>query len=316
MTITTIDARYFGHEGFTATYLMREGGEAAFVETATNRSVPAMLAALDAEGMSPKQVRYVVITHVHLDHAGGAAALMRACPNATLLAHPRAATHAIDPTKLVASAKQVYGKEQFAALYGSVDPIDADRVRTMADDEVLTFGERTLRFLHTRGHANHHFCVLDSKSNAIFTGDAFGLVYPQLQRRGLFALPSTSPTDFDGAAAKASVDRIVATGATQAMLTHYGSVSDLQGVADRLHPQLDAYTTIVDEAFASDHEGDALDEFCKTGVERIFVDLLDTVGLGSDAQANTILRTDRSLNAQGIAFAVRKKRHKAGRSSA
>ena len=211
--IRTIDCDYMRREGFAAAYLMREGERAAFVETNTNHALPKLLSALEAEGLDPEAVEYVIITHVHLDHAGGASALMQACPNATLLAHPRAAPHVIDPAKLVKSAKAVYGEREFSEMYGDIRPVPEARVRSMADGETLAFGERTLTFLHTRGHANHHFCVLDTGSNGIFTGDSFGLVYPGLQQGGLFAIPSTSPTDFDAAAAKQSLDRILDTGA-------------------------------------------------------------------------------------------------------
>ncbi len=316
MTVTTIDAHYFGQPGFAATYLMREGDRAAFIETATARSVPRMLETLAAAGLRPHDVEYVIITHVHLDHAGGAAALLQACPNATLLAHPRAAPHAIDPAKLVASAEQVYGVAKFAELYGTIDPIDAGRVRTMADDEELVFGRRTLRFLHTRGHANHHFCVWDSATRGVFTGDSFGLVYPALQHNGLLAVPSTSPTDFDGAAAKHSLRRLLGLQAERAYLTHFGEITDLVGAAAQLEHQLDAYEATVNEAFAGDANGDELDAFCTQRVDAIFADALAKVGLTDDPAATALLRTDRTLNAQGIAFAVRKLRHKAAKANA
>lgn len=309
MSVTTIDCDYLG-EGFAAAYLMREGDRAAFVETNTTHAVPKLLAALEAEGLQPEAVDWVIITHVHLDHAGGASALMEACPNATLLAHPRAARHAIDPSKLVASAQQVYGEETFASLYGEIRPIDEARVRTLDDGETLRWGARTLTFLHTRGHANHHFCVLDSKTNAIFTGDAFGLVYPRLQHHGLFAIPSTSPTDFDAPAAKASLDRIVATGADRAYLTHFGGHEQLEGIAGQLHRQLDVYGGIVAQALADEIDEDALDAFCEARVRALFDQLLETHGLADDGGAREILKTDMELNAQGVAFAVKKARHK------
>ena len=312
MTVTTIDAEYLGHQGFAATYLLQQGDRAAFVETANAAAVPHMLRALADAGLKPEQVDYVIITHVHLDHAGGAAALMQACPNATLLAHPNAAKHAIDPSKLVASAKGVYGEERFAEMYGTIDPIPAERVRVMADDEVLDWNGRSLRFLHTRGHANHHFCIHDPASGGVFTGDAFGLVYPVLQSEGLFALPSTSPTDFDAAAAKASLDRIVATGSDTAYLTHFGGVQDLKAVADLLHAQLDRYGAIVEEAFASSRTDEENDAFCRQQVDALFDDLLATHGL-DNPQTRTILATDIDLNGQGVAFAVKKRRFKAQR---
>ncbi len=309
--IRTIDTGYLDREGFAAAYLMREGDRAAFVETNANRAVPRLLAALEAEGLAPDAVQYVIITHVHLDHAGGASALMEACPNATLLAHPRAAPHMIDPQKLVKSAQAVYGEKEFREMYGEIRPIPAERVRVMNDNETLSFGQRTLTFLHTRGHANHHFCILDSGSNGIFTGDSFGLVYPELQRNGLFALPSTSPTDFDAAEAKRSLDRIVATGAQRAFLTHFGEQRELEAIAAQLHSQLDVYGALADEAFASDLQGEAIEELCHSRVGALFDKLLAEHRLADDQSVRALLATDIDLNAQGVAFSVHKRRHKA-----
>ena len=122
-----------------------------------------------------------------------------------------------------------------------------------------------------------------------------------------FALPSTSPTDFDAAAAKASLDRIVGTGASTAYLTHFGAVTDLEAVAAQLHAQLDRYGAIVDEAFASDRDDAEVDAFCRAQVDALFDDLLGEHGLDSE-QTRTILATDIDLNGQGVAFAVKKRR--------
>lgn len=313
MSVTTIDCEYMDHPGVAAAYLITEGDRAAFVETNTNRAVPRMLAALEAAGMTPEQVEFVIITHVHLDHAGGASALMDACPNATLLAHPRAAKHVIDPAKLVKSAQAVYGEAAFRAMYGEIRPVPSERVRSMDDEESVRLGSRTLTFLHTRGHADHHACVLDSGSNGIFTGDSFGLVYPALQGNGLFAIPSTSPTDFDAAAAKASLDRIVETGAERAFLTHFGEHRDLKAIAAQLHPQLDEYGAIAEEAYGAGLEGEALNRFCKKRVDALFDRLLQERAPGESAR--TALAMDADLNAQGVAFAVQKRRYREARAA-
>jgi glyoxylase-like metal-dependent hydrolase (beta-lactamase superfamily II) len=304
----TLDSGYMGSEAFAATYLLREGGRALFVETATARSVPGMLAALAEEGLSPAEVEYVIITHVHLDHAGGASALMKACPEATLLAHPRAARHAIDPSKLVASASAVYGAERFAALYGEIEPIPEARVRVMSDGETLRFGSRELTFLHTRGHANHHFVIHDSGSRGVFTGDAFGLVYPALQTGGLLALPSTSPTDFDPAEAKASVARIVETKAERVYLTHFGASTEVQAIATQLLEQLDLHEALLEEAAATGLEGAALVDFCRPRVARLFATARARVGLAESDLADRILAMDADLNAQGVAFSAERRR--------
>lgn len=313
MSVVTIDCEYLDHPGFAAAYLVLEGERAAFVETNTNRAVPRLLGALRAHGRDGGDVELVVITHVHLDHAGGASALMEACPNATLLAHPKAARHVIDPSKLIASARDVYGAEAFEAMYGEIRPVPAERVRVMEDGDSVTLGGRTLTFLHTRGHADHHACVLDSGSSGIFTGDSFGLVYPALQRNGLFAIPSTSPTDFDAPEAKKSLERILATGAERAYLTHFGEQRDLEGIAATLRAQLDEYGAIADQAFQGELDGEPLARFTGERVGAIFERVLAERGLAGDAEARAILSTDRDLNAQGVAFSVKKRRFKAER---
>lgn len=309
--VTTIDTEYAGIPQLAAAYLLRDGDTAAFVETNTTHAVPRLLDALSEAGMSPDQVQYVIVTHIHLDHAGGAGALMRACPQATLVAHPRAAPHAIDPTKLEASARKVYGSE-FDALYGEIVPVPEARVRTCDDGEMIPFGARTLTFLHTRGHANHHFCVRDS-AGGIFTGDSFGIVYPLLQRHGPFAFPSTTPTDFDPEAAHASVDRIATNGADVAYLTHFGGQTDFDEIASQLHRQLDHYASWVDEGDRSGREGPELDAWCRERVAALFSQELERIGLAGDSRATAQLEMDIDLNAQGVSFAIQKRRFKRSR---
>lgn len=308
MSIVTIDTGYVMPQ-FAAAYLVREGARAAFVETNTTHSVPRLLDALHAEGLTPDSVDYVIVTHVHLDHAGGASALMKACPRATLLAHPRAAKHLIDPEKLVKSARQVYGEENFRRLYGEILPIPAARVRIMEDESTIAFGSRTLHFLHTRGHANHHFCIYDSGSNGIFTGDAFGLAYPALQSPGRFAFPSTSPTDFDAKEAIAALDRIVGTGAETAYLTHFGPVKHLETAAHQLKEVLTYSGELVEQAVAAPLPDANLDDFChRELLAFVGVWLPRATGRELDETVMKWLEMDLLLNAQGIAHVARKRR--------
>lgn len=310
MTVHTIDCQYIDEPKVAAAYLIREGDELAFVETNTAQALPHLLAAIKAQGLTAEAVRYIIITHVHLDHAGGAGPLMAACPNATLLAHPKAAPHAIDPSKLIQSAEQVYGAERFQALYGTLMPVPADRVRVMEDEDTLVWGTRTLTFLHTRGHANHHFVIHDSRENGVFTGDAFGVGYPAVQGSGTWLFPSTSPTDFDAKAAIASVRRIVDTGADRVWLTHFGEVTDLATAADQLIDHLRRYGVLVDTADASNLQGQALVDLCAKTINRWFDAELTSRGLQDNLYACELLTLDRDLNAQGVAFAVQKRRYK------
>lgn len=300
-SLTTIDCDYV-QPALACAYLRVSGDECAFVETNTAYAVPKLLAALAAAGRAPADVRYVIVTHVHLDHAGGAHALMAQCPNATLLAHPRAARHVIDPAKLVAGATAVYGAEHFAALYGTISGVDAARVRALDDGAEVPFGRGALRFVHTRGHANHHFVVHDPACDTVFTGDAFGLVYPQLQRAGLLAFPSTSPTDFDGPAAHAAVDRIVALGTRSACLTHFGEQTRLGDIAGQLHDWLSLSERLVDEARGRpEAEREA---FLEARLTAAFDEATARLGLSLDAADRTLVAFDRKLNAQGLAFAA------------
>jgi glyoxylase-like metal-dependent hydrolase (beta-lactamase superfamily II) len=310
--IVTIDCQYRGLPRFAAAYLVVEGERAAFVDNNTVHAIPRLLSTLEEVGLRPEQVEYLVVTHVHLDHAAGTAALAAACPRATVLAHPRAAPHLADPTKLVGSATAVYGAEAFRQLYGSVDPVPADRIRTVEDGESVRLGSRELRFLHTRGHANHHFCVVDPAAAAVIAGDAFGLIYPELQNDGTFAFPSTSPTDFDALLAKESIRRIVAEEPRRVFVSHYGEVTRVQEAADQLTRHLDFAGTLVVEAAASEVPDGALDRWVDDRYRSYFRGLLDGRG-GLAARPGTwsLLEMDLGLNAQGLAFAARRRRKKA-----
>ncbi|MRG90815.1 MBL fold metallo-hydrolase [Polyangium spumosum] len=303
--LVTIDCDYLG-PGVAAAYLRVEGDEAAFVETNTTHAVPRLLAALAREGLAPEAVRWVIVTHVHLDHAGGASALLAALPNATVLAHPRAARHLVDPSKLVKSAEAVYGAARFAELYGTIQPIDASRVRSLEDHAVVSLGSATLSFVHTRGHANHHFIVLDPAREAVFTGDTFGLVYPRLQRGRRLAFPSTSPTDFDAEAAHASIDVVLRSGARRAALTHFGEIEDLDVVASALHRWIDLSAALVDAAVAlAPAEAEPM---IRAALEKEMERAAGDAGISLDAEDLALLELDLALNAQGLAYVASKRR--------
>jgi glyoxylase-like metal-dependent hydrolase (beta-lactamase superfamily II) len=294
--------------GFVACYLRVSGDECAFIETNTAHTVPILLAALEKHGLAREDVRYVIVTHAHLDHAGGAGALMKACPRATLLAHPRAARHLIEPSKLVASATSVYGAERFQALYGVIEPIPAARVQALEDGATVLLGDATLRFLHTRGHAKHHFVVHDPAMSTVFTGDTLGLVYPRLQRDGLFALISSSPTDFEPEEARKSLDRIVALKTDTAHLTHFGAVRDVVGVATQLRRWVDRSERWLEEAVKSTGPMADVQAHIRQGTRAAIAEQATSLGLVLTDDDWKFLAVDVDLNAQGIAFAAERLR--------
>ncbi len=292
----------------TAAYLRIAGKECAFIETNTSHSVPRLMSALAGAGREPQDVRWVVITHAHLDHAAGASGLMKACPNATLLAHPRAARHMSDPAKLIKGATAVYGEERFAKLYGVIEPIAASRVRALEDGATFDLGDAVLQVLHTAGHANHHFVIHDPRLDCVYTGDSFGLVYPSLQKHGRFAIASTSPSNFDAAEARKSLERIMALKASSVCPTHFDAWSEVDEVGRQTRAWVDHADEWLEQAVSS---GDGLDVL----IARLGDQWLDAVKNESKARSLNFgplelefLAMDLELNAQGLAVVAMARR--------
>ncbi|MGN6706496.1 MAG: MBL fold metallo-hydrolase [Rhodanobacter sp.] len=238
--IHTIDTG-FVRPRFDAAYLIVEGGRGAFIDCGTNFAVPRMLAALGDAGITAAAVDWLILTHVHLDHAGGAGELIARLPNAKLVVHPRGARHMIDPSVLWAGASAVYGESVMEQTYGRLRPIPAERVVEAADGHVVDLAGRALRCLDTPGHARHHNAIHDARANVCFTGDVFGLSYRDFDTaQGPFILPTTSPVQFDPEALHASIDRLVALRPQAMYLTHYGRVEEVGRLAADLHAQIDA----------------------------------------------------------------------------
>ena len=307
--ILTIDCEY-EHPEFAAAYLVHEGQRAYFVETNTVHAVPKMMDALAQAGLKPAQVEWIIITHVHLDHAAGAYALMEACPQAKLLCHPRARKHVVDPSRLEASARQVYGDETFERLYGKLSGVPVERVYSPADGEKIPFGSSELEFLHTRGHANHHFCIHDPVLSGVFTGDSFGLAYPALQKSGKHIFPSSSPTEFNAAEAKASVQRIAATGASFAFLTHFGTIDWIAAAKTSLLEQLEFSEQLEKRVGTSDLIGKELVKYCEAELRKFLVKYWASANLTPDHWA--LVKMDIELNAAGIAYSAEKGRSTPG----
>lgn len=238
--IVTIDTG-FHRPRFDAAYLLVNEGRAAFVDCGVNASVPRLLDALANQGLGPEAVDWLVLTHVHLDHAGGAGLLMQQLPRARLLVHPRGARHMADPTALRAGAVAVYGEAEVQRSYGELRPVSAERIVVAGDGQRLELAGRPLLCLDTPGHCRHHLCLWDPTSAAFFTGDAFGLSYRELDGPlGPFILPTTTPVQFDPEAMRASVLRLLSHAPRKMYLTHYGPVADVESLAEQLLELLEA----------------------------------------------------------------------------
>lgn len=295
--IAEIDCMVY-RRGLAASYLLIDAGEAAFIDCGTNNSVPILMAALKAMNVVPEQVRYVIPTHVHLDHAGGAGGLMERLPNARLLVHPRGLRHMIDPGKLHASAISVYGGEEFQRLFGKLVPVAPTRAVAVEDGFELKLGNRLLRFIHSPGHARHHFCIFDFSSNGMFCGDTFGLAYPQLDcPDGPFILPTTTPVHFDPSSWLDTLDRLLKEEPDRMYLTHFGPVEDVERLADDLRYDLQQYMTIArQKAVASDR----LDQLRESLMQYTLERLAAKRSLCPASRARELLEVDMDLNAQGV----------------
>jgi glyoxylase-like metal-dependent hydrolase (beta-lactamase superfamily II) len=233
-----IDTLYL-RPGLASSHLVVDEGRAAFVDTGAAPAAPRLLAALDELGIAPEQVDYLFLTHVHLDHAGGAGQLMQALPNARAVLHPRGAPHLVDPAKLIAGSIEVYGEALFRQLYGEILPIPAERVIVTSDGQRLTLGRRSFEFFDAPGHARHHHCPVDLDHREVYSGDNFGICYREFDTaRGPFMLPTTTPVQFDPEALHATIDRLMGYRPQRVFQTHFGPVADLERLAADLHAAL------------------------------------------------------------------------------
>ena len=282
-----------------AIHAIVEDGRVAFVDTGTNHSLPNALEALSRLGLSVDAVDYVILTHIHLDHAGGAGRMMDAFPNARLVVHPRGARHMAEPARLVAGVTAVYGEDYVRRMYGEIMPVPSARIVEAPDGHVVTLAGRELLCIDTPGHARHHICVVDRKTGGIFSGDMFGLSYREHDVDGRpFIFPTTTPSQFEPEAMHASIDRLLAFSPEAIYLTHYSRVDNVAALAADLHRRLSAMTDI---ALALRDSGADRHDRLKEALAGYLLDELREHGCPlPEGTALGIWDTDLELDAQGL----------------
>lgn len=296
----------------TGTYVLHEK-ELTIIETSASPSIPYLLAGLEALEINPADIQYIIVTHIHLDHAGGAGLLLEKCPNARVIVHPKGKRHLADPSKLIQGAKAVYG-EKFAELFDPIVPIPEDRLITMEDGDTLTLSnERTLTFFDTPGHANHHFSIHDSKSNGLFTGDTIGVYYPQLLAYGVeLYLPSTSPSQFHPEAMLHSAKRLEELNPSRIYFGHFGMSEHPAAVFKQLREWLPKMVE-VGERVMNEQPFLSFEDKTKAvanGLMKLVQPYLEARGVPRGANVYEILQLDLSVCAMGIVDYFQKQEEK------
>jgi glyoxylase-like metal-dependent hydrolase (beta-lactamase superfamily II) len=215
---TTIDTKMHGREGITGAFVV-SGEQTALVETGPKSSVENVLAGLEANDVD--RLDWIVVTHIHLDHAGAAGTLAQRFPEATVAVHGIGAPHLVDPAKLWKSATRIYGA-RMDSLWGGIDPIDEGRIRVIEDGDKIDLGGRSLQAIETPGHAYHHHAYLDDATGYLFTGDALGVKLPDVG----VVRPATPPPEFHLEKAIDSIERLRSIRPISMWLTHFGPQDD------------------------------------------------------------------------------------------
>jgi glyoxylase-like metal-dependent hydrolase (beta-lactamase superfamily II) len=287
--VTGVDTWMAGRTRVTSAYLLH-GSQPALVETGPTTSVEAVTAGLNALGLGPDDLAHIVVTHIHLDHAGGVGTLTHHFPQATVWVHERGAPHLADPEKLVNSATRIYGEDRLRELFGPVEAVPRERLRAVSEGDRIALDERSLEVLYTPGHASHHIALVDSRSGAVFTGDALGIHLPDVR----VLRPATPPPDIDVELGVQSIQRIAERSEGILLFSHFGPVTDVDELCDIAVRRLRKWADIVHDAL---EETDDLDRVTEL-LERRTVDEFGSVE--ADDRARYEILSGMKMNASGL----------------
>lgn len=296
--IYLIDGYDFGYPGRTGSYVI-VADDITLIETGPSCSIKHVQYGLEQLGLSGADVKNIIVTHIHLDHSGGAGLLLQDCPQASVFVHPKGARYLSDPTRLVQGAKVVFGQD-FDRLYHPVIPIKQERLRIIEDDQTLQIGtNRYLQFIHTPGHAKHHLSVWDQNSKSIFTGDVAGIQYESLAEQGVqWYIPTTSPNQFDPQLMLNSMQRIEKLNPKRICFAHFNHNDDVQNVLQQVGTWLQTFLEMGEQVL---QEGGELEELKQMLYAIVSADLADYgIVLSNDERLDYLIRMDMHINAMGI----------------
>ncbi|MEP6758780.1 MAG: MBL fold metallo-hydrolase [Actinomycetota bacterium] len=298
--VTSIDTVMAGERELNAVYLL-DGSEPCLVETGPGADHDRVATALIQLGVGARDLAHLVVTHIHMDHAGGAGALLRDYPRATIWVHEAGARHLVDPQRLVASTARTYGPERMQALFGTMMPSPAERVRVVADGDVISMGDRALAVLHTPGHASHHIALHDEANGAMFTGEAIGSYLPWAH----CYRPALPPPEVDVEAALASVRHIADREPTALLTSHFGVVPDIADACAQAAEGISRWAQDVRDTLANDPDT-AEDDVVAVLTERAREEFERDAGRPFEQDRYDVLGSIR-MNAQGISRYWRKR---------
>jgi glyoxylase-like metal-dependent hydrolase (beta-lactamase superfamily II) len=231
-----IDTFDLGIANRTGAYVLKEGKK-VLIDPSSSPSVQHVLSGLNKLNIKPEEIDYIIVTHIHLDHAGSVGLLLSHCSNAKVIVHNKGAKHLVNPVKLIAGAKAVY-KEKFDKLFNPIVPVPEEKIMIMNDHESLKLSEDcSLTFYNSPGHANHHLSIWDSRTKGIYCGDTLGVYYSTYHQTKLL-LPSTSPNQFNPEAMLASATFIESLNPLYIYFGHFGGTDEVSLVFEQLRSWL------------------------------------------------------------------------------
>lgn len=282
----------------TSCYLVQEEKK-VLVETGSSPSIPQILKGLEQVQVKPEEIDAIIVTHIHLDHAGAAGKLMELMPNATLIVHHRGAAHMINPEKLIEGAKAVYGTEQFDHYFSPILPVEESRVLVLDEGDEYDMGNgRKLHFYDSPGHARHHFFIMDSKSQGIFSGDTAGVFCREIYETHKIELcvPTTSPTQFDPPTLQKTLDRMLSLNPQRLYFTHFGMSEQPALMIGMLKEWLSGVWEDALQHCATDSSWQSISGVLREGMLK----KLESLGIPSDSPTLQSLELDLEINAKGI----------------
>jgi glyoxylase-like metal-dependent hydrolase (beta-lactamase superfamily II) len=284
----------------TGTYVLTEK-DLTIIETSASPSVPHIIDGLKELGYTPADIKYIIVTHIHLDHAGGAGLLLEECPDAKVVVHPKGLRHLADPSRLIAGARAVYG-EKFDTLFHPILPIPEDKLIGMYDKDTLTISEDcTLTFYDTPGHANHHFSIYHPKVNGMFTGDTVGIRYSTLIKDGVeFYLPTTSPNQFSPVKMLQSIELCRSLDLDCLFFGHYGMSTNPNEVYKQVSFWIEQFVGGAKRGYSTGKTLQEQIELTAHGLFQEIADYLHRLGIQKDHEVFELLKLDMEVCSMGL----------------